>query len=94
MAYIQPNYQFTDIPMPFESMTMDQAREASAAVLAGEISADAFIGDSVAGAERYGTPIFSTCYVSRGYVAFRDYTYIGRNNRYAECDAQIKEIGR
>jgi hypothetical protein len=95
MAYIRPNYQFSDIPMAFASMTNDQARDASAAALAGEIVAEDFYGKSVADAERYSTPIFSIYYVSRGFHAFHASVYIGKHvgaNRYAEWDAQRAEI--
>jgi len=102
MTYVRPCYDFTDTPMTFESMTMDQARDASAAALRGEVVAEDFYGHSVADAYRYHTAIFSVCYVSRGYVAFRDYAYIARTdgggrqggNRFAECDAQLKDIAR
>jgi hypothetical protein len=95
MAYTHPTYDFTATPMAFESMTMDQAREASAAALAGEVMAESFYGNSVASAERYGTPIFSVCYVSRGAVAFRDYAYIGKHavhNTFAQWDAYRAQI--
>jgi len=92
MSYIRPTYDFTDTPMAFESMTMDQAAQASAAALAGEISAEEFYGDSVAGAERYKTPIFSVCYVVRGYVVFRNYAYIHVDNDFRADDAYRAEI--
>ena len=92
MAYIRPCYDFTDTPMAFESMTMDQAREASAAALAGEVVAEDFTGNSVASAERYNTPIFSLCYVVGGYVQFRNYAYLHVANDFAATDAYRAEI--
>lgn len=98
MSYIRPCYDFTDTPMPFESMTMAQASEASAAVMRGEAVAEDFIGNSVAGAERYHTAIFSVCYVVKGYVQFRDYAFMARADgrpsasRFAEHDAYRAQI--
>jgi len=100
MPYVRPCYDFTDTPKPFESMTMDEAADASAAALRGEVVAEDFIGNSVAGAMRYHTPIFSVCYVVRGFVQFRDYAYIPRTDgggrpggsRFAEHDAYRAEI--
>lgn len=96
MSYVRPTFQFTDIPMTFESMTMDQARDASAAALKGEVVAEDFIGNSVAAAERYNTPIFSLCYVVTGYVVFRNYAYLNPvkqgGNQFAATDAYRAEI--
>jgi hypothetical protein len=92
MAYVRPFYDFTDIPMAFECMTTDQAREASAAALAGEVIAESFYGRSVADAERYKTPIFSVCYVVSGYVAFRNYAYTHVANNFAANDAYRAQI--